>query len=465
MAGTNTTDISTSELSILSYNSTGWSTHKAKTINDFLISKNIKICAVQEHFMLKQNLHKLQDNFPNYELFAVPAFKSSTNITRGRPSGGLGFLYCNSLSKNIERVLCPNSSRVQCIKLNLNNNVSYIFINVYFPVDQRNGEIDELMKVLQDIKYFLDMCNDQCKVFLMGDLNTDFNRDTIFVNHVKDFIDDNNLTSVWNKFDCDFSYSHTKTLNGTETTYFSTIDHFCVNNELLGDCLEAFPLHSPENLSNHEPILLKMKCPQNNLGGSSEFCDQGPGHSKPIWDSATQLDLDNYFINLQQLINNIDIPVEALNCTDVHCNNVCHRTDIDVYATTVMKSISISVQDNIPHTKPNRISRTPVPGWNEFVKPFREDSLFWHSVWISAGRPQNTHLHKIMKNTRNKYHYAIHLVKKEESDIRKNNFLQKCFNGKINDILSHIKSSRKNKSGVAKNIDGLSGSENIASHF
>jgi hypothetical protein len=88
MAGTNTTDISTSELSILSYNSTGWSTHKAKTINDFLISKNIKICAVQEHFMLKQNLHKLQDNFPNYELFAVPAFKSSTNITRGRPSGG-----------------------------------------------------------------------------------------------------------------------------------------------------------------------------------------------------------------------------------------------------------------------------------------------------------------------------------------------------------------------------------------
>ena len=109
--------------------------------------------------------------------------------------------------------------------------------------------------------------------------------------------------------------------------------------------------------------------------------------------------------------------------------------------------------------------RAPVPGWNEFVKPFRDDSIFWHSVWVSAGRPQNTVLHNIMKNTRTKYHYAIRLVKKEESDIRKNNFLEKCFTGKINDILKHIKSSRKNKSGITKTMDGVSGSENIASHF
>ena len=464
MAGTPIIDNSTNQLSLFSYNSTGWNAHKAKMINDFLILKSIKIVALQEHFLLKQNLHKIQEHFLNYELFALPAVKSNTQITRGRPSGGLAFLYSNTLSSNIERISVPNSSRVQGIKLNLNNTF-YVFINVYFPVDKRNGEIDELIKVLQDIQYILDLCNDQCNIIFMGDLNADFSRDTVYVNHVKEFMLNHSLCSVWTKFNCDFSYSHTRNVNGTDTTYYSTIDHFCVNSTFLSDCIEAFPLHSPDNISNHEPIFLKINCLENIIGGVPNISSQNIGHSKPLWDSATPSDLEEFVNHLEQLVYNIDIPAEALNCTDVHCNCVEHRRELDLYATKLMQAISTAVHQNIPHSNPSSAPRASVPGWNEFVKPFREDSLFWHSVWISAGRPQNTELHKIMKNTRNKYHYAIRLVKKEDSEIRKNNFLEKCLNGKINDILKHIKSSRKNKSGLAKNMDGVSGSENIASHF
>ena len=131
-----------------------------------------------------------------------------------------------------------------------------------------------------------------------------------------------------------------------------------------------------------------------------------------------------------------------------------------------MHCISVAVEENIPHSKVNSGDKcAPVPGWNDHVKPFREDALFWHSIWISAGRPINTVLHTVMKRTRNKYHYAIRFVKKQESEIRKNKLLQDCLGGKVNDILKQIKSSRKNKSDCSKNIDGVSGVKNIASHF
>ena len=59
-------------------------------INDLLISEKNYILAIQEHMMLPQNIHKIQDSFSDFELFAIPAFKANTHISRGRPSGGLG---------------------------------------------------------------------------------------------------------------------------------------------------------------------------------------------------------------------------------------------------------------------------------------------------------------------------------------------------------------------------------------
>ena len=34
-----------------------------------------------------------------------------------------------------------------------------------------------------------------------------------------------------------------------------------------------------------------------------------------------------------------------------------------------------------------------IPGWREQVEPFRQDALFLHSVWQSAGRPTTGGLH------------------------------------------------------------------------
>ena len=308
-------------ISILSHNTTGWNSYKADFIKNLVISKNVDVIAIQEHFLLKQNMVKIQEQFSGFELFALPAFKNDTKITAGRPSGGLALLYRNHLNSSISRISCPNSNRVHGIKLSFQND-SYVFINVYFPVDKRNQNIDDLICVLQDVKFILDQVTDQCKVVLLGDLNCDFNRDSFFVNHIKEFISENNLQSVWSKFDCDFSYNHTRNIQGVDTTCFSVIDHFCVSKHFINDCIAAFPVHSQDNLSNHVPIYLKFHC--NSIGKVDETpADLGNrGSRKPIWDRASETDLHNYKIHLQQLVNTLVVPVDSTNCTDIHCNHV-----------------------------------------------------------------------------------------------------------------------------------------------
>lgn len=456
------------DISILSYNSYGLNKFKADFINKIFNTYGIDVFAIQEHLLLKHNLFKINEHFPDYDVFAIPAIKANSDISRGRPSGGLAFIYKSNMGKLIKRIVCPSSNRAQGLQF-FSNNSYYVFINVYFPVDKRNNDIDALLGVFQDIKFIIDSCENGANVVLLGDLNCDFSRNTFFATHVKQFLVENNLQTIWSQFPCDFTYSQDRVINGRQKTYFSLIDHFCVKSDFINECIDAGPIHSPDNLSDHIPIFLKFKCNYTcSEGGSPGFVFT----SKPNWDRATDIDLANYKSHLLQLITNLSVPTNALNCRDVHCKHIQHKIDIDVYATSIMDCISFAVESNIPHTAPrpnvannNHNSRGNLPGWSENVKSSRDDSLFWHSIWISAGRPLNCELHNVMKRTRNRYHYAIHSVKKQESKLRKEKMVQQCLNGKINDILKHIKSSRKNKSGNASTIDGVSGAENITTHF
>ena len=101
--------------------------------------------------MLENNLYKLKQSFPDYDIFSLPAIKSNSHIHSGRPSGGLALLYNKKISQFITPVTCPYSNRVHGVKLNLQDSC-YMFINCYFPVDNRNQDNDLLLRVLQDVK-------------------------------------------------------------------------------------------------------------------------------------------------------------------------------------------------------------------------------------------------------------------------------------------------------------------------
>ena len=131
-----------------------------------------------------------------------------------------------------------------------------------------------------------------------------------------------------------------------------------------------------------------------------------------------------------------------------------------------MEALEKSAENCIPEFHlPSGRKKQNMPGWlgwNTEVKPFRENAAFWFSVWKSAGRPLNTELHKIMKRTRNLYHFQFKKCQKSEDLIKKNNFLNASLNGS-SDIFTEIKKLRKSNRMVANSMDGKT--ENIQEHF
>ena len=125
-----------------------------------------------------------------------------------------------------------------------------------------------------------------------------------------------------------------------------------------------------------------------------------------------------------------------------------------------------AASENLPKNRnktPDIEAKEPrIPRWKEDILPLKQDALFWNAIWISAGKPLNTALHCIMKNTRNKYHLQIRKNKRMLDTIKRNNLLEACLNGN-NGILRETKSMRKCTPSVPNVIDGKS--DNIPDLF
>ena len=76
-------------------------------------------------------------------------------------------------------------------------------------------------------------------------------------------------------------------------------------------------------------------------------------------------------------------------------------------------------------------SRQPLPGWKEEIAPLKKNSLFWHSVLLSAGKPTVGALHSIMVHTRMKYHRSIKFAKKLVASFQARSLLTAAESGNI----------------------------------
>ena len=459
MAVTNITDLG---LTALSYNSTGWSDYKINFISTLLLTQSVLVLAVQEHMLLKRNCNRIASAFPNYESFILPATKTTENISAGRPSGGIALIYSKSISHCVTQIICPGSSRVQAINITFNKE-TFVFINVYFPTDPRLENFDDtsLLQTLQDINYVLNQCQPHFKINILGDINADFGRNTRFVNIVRDYLTTNNLCDLWDLFECDFTFSQEQSRNGQSLVYYSTIDHFLGNEQFLQSVIHASVLHLGDNMSNHNPIIVKCHCnKQSNILDDDSTVSQ---QSKPKWDKATSEQIQAYRTQLVNSLENMVISEDAFSCSNVNCINPNHISAIDHLTSTLTSIIDDAVSRNIPASSGNH-SGGQVAGWNEFVKPYQDEAKFWFSIWTSYGRPQNNEIHHMMRSSKNQYHFAVRRAKKNESIIRKEKFLEQCLNNDTNSIFKDLKKSRTMVQRPT-NIDGVTGSNNIANNL
>ena len=49
--------------------------------------------------------------------------------------------------------------------------------------------------------------------------------------------------------------------------------------------------------------------------------------------------------------------------------------------------MTLCAELTIPTQNVNSNGKGGIPGWNDFVKPYKDKSIFWNELWVSDGKP------------------------------------------------------------------------------
>ena len=449
----------TQQACVISYNSRGFSGIQqdfVKTlVSEETVGSKIPILCNQENFILRGNFYKILQTLPGFHLFINPAVKTVQD--RGRPKGGMFIAVPNAMKSQVTDV-SPGHWRVQAIVISSSSSRT-LLINTYFPCDTRQAAdvLNEAIEVLEVIKRLVD--NSGCNsVIWCGDINTDFRRNSGQVALVREAVAELTLLQMWDKYQVDFTCVHNS--NG-DNVVTSIIDHFFCSSELGNQILDAGVIHSPDNRSDHSPVY----CVLSALNIMLDHSEQLKASPKPSWKSSSLDQKELYRHQLEDRLDHITVPHCVQQCKDVKCRNTDHCDLVDQLAIDVLETVQLTAEECLSYpsnTGGGRGAHKPKPGWNDNVKPFRDNAYFWHQIWLSCGRPINNDVHRIMKRTRNIYHFQYRKNKKAEDVIKKNKLLDACINGS-GDIFKEIKSIRKTKQIVANSMDGVT--EGIPEHF
>ena len=70
------------------------------------------------------------------------------------------------------------------------------------------------------------------------------------------------------------------------------------------------------------------------------------------------------------------------------CQSATHRTGIENCTLDVLRSMEKAGHQCLPLAKQNSKTRKfTIPGWNDYIKPYADDSKFWYQLWQASSRP------------------------------------------------------------------------------
>ena len=126
-----------------------------------------------------------------------------------------------------------------------------------------------------------------------------------------------------------------------------------------------------------------------------------PRPRKTAWYKANTEQKDEYTYLLEQKLATIPLPA-SLSSDSPCCRLEDHSINHDSHVMDIMCAILETSHQCIPlsaKSSPGGMRNRNLPGWNENVAPVKKDALFWHSVWMSAGRPNQGELYHVMCST------------------------------------------------------------------
>ena len=411
--------------------------------------KNCDILLLQETWLYNFEHKNFTDIIPNCQYHAVSAMEEAELGRLGRPHGGCAILWKKNLAVSVTPI--NTTSPRLCVVDMKSEQIKVIIISVYMPNDDNSNMNYEIYgEVLYEISAIIEKYDDY-DIMIGGDFNVDFTRvNSRNLNLLKQFL-------LIEDLEC----STRDILNNNFTRQDnlgsrSFLDHFICSKNVEYSNVNV--LYDGDNLSDHNPVTIQTRHKVATTKPSQY------SYRTIKWDCATDENIRDYKILLDYYLSQYDLPVSILNCNNLLCNN--HNDIIIDKLNELIEIMTICAELTIPIQKINsNNNKRGIPGWNDFVKPYKDQSIFWNELWVSDGKPPSGELFDHRKFARYKYHWAIKQVKKNKDKIILNKTAQQLTNKSYRDFWKTIKKLKGNEKIIAKVIDDKNTDATIAEHF
>lgn len=443
-------------IKVISYNPTGvLQESKRSYISELLSKTEAEFIFLQETWLLKTNYALLSKISDKYMFTAVSGFDCESKILHGRPHGGVSIMYTKELADKID-IINTGSSRICAIMFKPSENFKVLMLCIYCPCDNmsRNHTDSEFSECIDQLEYIING-NDCHAVIIGGDLNVDLNRNTAHRDYVKHFVQNNLLKFCWDHKSAISNHSY-ENHNGIGV---STIDHFICSVNIFDTVSRMHVIDDVTNTSNHRPIILDFECECVRL----HVTNQSMRRPRAVWEKASDAHIKRYKDTLDGKLHINKKCLDTLSsCDDKLCRKQEHLLAIEEMCNNVIKSCLAAEQQCIPRSRPKHCK---IPFWAEKIKPHRDTAIFWHRLWVDAGRPRDGWVASIRRTTRKKYHQAIKSVRHEETDLRKERMAQQMAENNTRDLWTEIRKLKPSHSVVSTVIDNVSNTAGIATLF
>ena len=182
-------------MNILSFNCEGAQRNK-NCVKHIIETSCPDVFCLQETWLMDSNMLGVLSIDDMYNVVGKCGMDLTKGILTGRPHGGTSILYKKSLDKYVKIVHCK-SRRLFAIELSNGDDVSILIANVYMPCDNRDSIVNcEFSDVIDELD-FLIASSHVSQIILCGDWNCDFNRNTVHVRYLRDFLARNQLYNMW----------------------------------------------------------------------------------------------------------------------------------------------------------------------------------------------------------------------------------------------------------------------------
>jgi hypothetical protein len=433
-------------LRLCTYNSRGHGPGRLDYIR--LLMSKCDVLFIQEHWYFDTEISSLESSIGNIQVYGVSGM-DDTELLTGRPFGGCAILINNDLKCKFTPIQLNKRS---CGGIITVGSISILIFNVYMPCDKAYNinNLDLYREVLSDIS---DACNahDVDYMIIGGDFNTDLRRTNSSNTQVlNSFVNDECLSYCISLDLSDVKYTYENDSTQTE----STIDHFIVSDNLTGYVLEYCSLHDANNMSDHAVVLMTLNV------NSEHFNDRNCRHfdKRAQWEKATEYNKANYKNKLDELLSHIKIPLDALYCQHVFCND--HTTDLNEYCDLIIHACLTASDMCIPCTR-----KKVIAGWNEVAEPVRNEAMFWHGIWLDNGRPKHGIVADIRRRTRAKYKQVVKALKRDQGEQMSKKLSTSLQSNCKRDFWKEAKRIGGKNQSLVNMIDGEHGNDNISKVF